>query len=74
MLVPIGSITRDSVKDLIVYKPSEDGGYPCADKLFKSISEIQRGLGKDPFHWCVPVHEPTAYFESASDREAAALA
>ncbi|EPS29075.1 Aminotransferase atnJ [Penicillium oxalicum] len=66
VIVPIGSITRDSLRDLIVYKPSEDGGYPCADKLFKSIKDIQRGLGKDVFNWCVPVHEPGAYFQPVS--------
>ncbi|EKG18858.1 hypothetical protein MPH_03874 [Macrophomina phaseolina MS6] len=57
-LVPIRSITRQSLDQKFVYQGGSNAAGPCCQKLLQALQDIQRGVSHDAFGWREQVSPP----------------
>lgn len=68
-LVPIRSITRQSLDQKFLYQDGSSSAGPCCRKLLQALQDIQRGVSNDAFGWREQVLAPDASAPVNSDLE-----
>lgn len=66
-LVPIRSITRQSLDQKFVYQDGSSTAGPCCQKLLQALQDIQRGVSHDAFGWREQVLPPDASINDEDD-------
>jgi hypothetical protein len=66
-LVPIRSITRQSLDQKFLYQDGSSSAGPCCQKLLQALQDIQRGVSHDAFGWRERVLPPDASIDHDDD-------